>query len=177
MEKMAIKVEEINNSINSKAILEYLINLGYKNVNLNDYEISKYSDEEIILKKKFKYPKWGDLNRISGYYITDNCSIRPATNVIANGENKNVFLTEKHAKSALAMAQISQLMPYYGSKITNKEWADYSVEKYVLVRNNNEIKSGESYLGYEFLAFHTKEQRDAFLKNNEQLVKDYLMIE
>lgn len=152
--------------------------MNTKDINLEDYEILEQSDEKIVLKKKWpKYPKWEDLKKISGCYITDNCIIRPASNVIANGENKNVFLTEKHAKSALAMAQISQLMPYYGSKITNKEWADYSVEKYVLVRNNNEIKSGESYLGYEFLAFHTKEQRDAFLKNNEQLVKDYLMIE
>lgn len=30
---------------------------------------------------------------------------------------------------------------------------------------------------YKFIAFHTEEQRDEFLKNNEQLVKDYLMIE
>lgn len=176
MEKMAIKVEEINNSINSKAILEYLINLGYKNVNLNDYEISKYSDEEIILKKKFKYPKWGDLNRISGYYITDNCSIRPATNVIANGENKNVFLTEKYAKSALAMAQISQLMPYYGGEITNEEWGNSS-SKYIIDKYDNRIDISFHRNAYYFLAFHTSEQRDEFLKNNEQLVKDYLMIE
>lgn len=176
MEKMAIKVEEINNSINSKAILEYLINLGYKNVNLNDYEISKYSDEEIILKKKFKCPKWGDLNRISGYYITDNCSIRPATNVIANGENKNVFLTEKYAKSALAMAQISQLMPYYGGEITNEEWGNSS-SKYIIDKYDNRIDISFHRNAYYFLAFHTSEQRDEFLKNHEQLVKDYLMIE
>lgn len=35
----------------------------------------------------------------------------------------------------------------------------------------------DAYSNYEFLAFHTAEQRDEFLKNNEQLVKDYLMIE
>lgn len=149
-----------------------------KDINLEDYEISEQSGEEIIiLRKKKPTPKWEDLKRISGYYIVENCIIRSATNVTTNGENKNVFLTEKHAKSALAMAQISQLMPYYGGEITNKEWEDYSVEKHVLVRNNNEIKSGEPYLNYDFLAFHTEEQRDEFLKNNEQLVKDYLMIE
>jgi len=32
-------------------------------------------------------------------------------------------------------------------------------------------------VGYVFLAFHTGQQRDDFLKYNEQLVKDYLMIE
>lgn len=28
-----------------------------------------------------------------------------------------------------------------------------------------------------FLSFHTQEQRDLFLKENEDLVKDYLMID
>lgn len=150
-----------------------------KDINLEDYEISQQSDEEIIIlrKKNHKYPKWEDLNRISGCYIADNCIIRPATNVIANKENKNVFLTEKHAKSALAMAQISQLMPYYGGEITDEEWKDSDMKKYVITRDCNEIKSVVNYIKYEFLAFHTEEQRNVFLKNNEQLVKDYLMIE
>lgn len=38
-------------------------------------------------------------------------------------------------------------------------------------------RKGESHGVFEFLAFHTIEQRDEFLKYNEQLVKDYLMIE
>lgn len=150
-----------------------------KDINLEDYEISQQSDEEIIIlrKKNHKYPKWEDLNRISGCYIADNCIIRPATNVTTNGENKNVFLTEKHAKSALAMAQISQLIPFYGGEITDEEWKDSDMKKYVITRDCNEIKSVVNYIKYEFLAFHTEEQRNVFLKNNEQLVKDYLMIE
>lgn len=67
-----------------------------KDINLEEYEISEQKDKEIIVlkKKKSKYPKWGDLNRISGCYITDNCIIRPASNIKPNEENKNVFLTE-----------------------------------------------------------------------------------
>lgn len=85
--------------------------MDVKDINLEDYEISEQSGEEIIiLRKKKPTPKWEDLKRISGCYIADNCIIRPASNIMANGENKNVFLTEKHAKSALAMAQISQLI-------------------------------------------------------------------
>lgn len=142
-----------------------------KDINLEDYEISEQSDEEIIiLRKKKPTPKWEDLKRISGYYIVENCIIRPATNITTNGENKNVFLTEKHAKSALAMAQISQLMPYYGGEITGEEWENSS-PKYIIDRCGNMTNA------YYFLAFHTKEQRDMFLENNEQLVKDYLMIE
>jgi hypothetical protein len=149
-----------------------------KDINLEDYEISEQSDEEIIiLRKKKPTPKWEDLKRISGCYIADNCIIRPATDVTTNGENKNVFLTEKHAKSALAMAQISQLIPFYGGEITDEEWKDSDMKKYVIMRDSSEVKCVVCYLNYDFLAFHTKEQRDGFLKNNEQLVKDYLMIE
>lgn len=149
-----------------------------KDINLEDYEILQQSDEEIIIlrKKNHKHPKWEDLNRISGCYITDNCIIRPATNIIANGENKNVFLTEKHAKSALAMAQISQLMPYYGGEITDEEWLEGKT-KYTIEKNEKKACGDKRVVTYMLLAFHTEEQRDEFLKNNEQLVKDYLMIE
>lgn len=148
-----------------------------KDINLEDYEISQQSDEEIIiLRKKKPTPKWEDLKRISGCYIADNCIIRPATDVTTNGENKNVFLTEKYAKSALAMAQISQLMPYYGGEITDEEWGDSS-RKYIIDKYGGRINITFHTNAYYFLAFHTSEQRDEFLKNNEQLVKDYLMIE
>lgn len=75
------------------------------------------------------------------------------------------------------MAQISQLMPFYGGEVTDEEWKDDDTKKYVITRNGNEIRSVANYTRHEFLAFHTSEQRDEFLKNNEQLVKDYLMIE
>lgn len=149
-----------------------------KDINLEEYEISEQKDKEIIVlkKKKSKYPKWEDLKGVSGCYIANNCIIRPASNIIANGENKNVFLSEKHAKSVLAMAQISQLMPYYGGEITNEEWENSS-PKYIIDRYGNMINITFHTNAYYFLAFHTNEQRDMFLKNNEQLVKDYLMIE
>lgn len=149
-----------------------------KDINLEEYEISEQKDKEIIVlkKKKSKYPKWEDLKGVSGCYIANNCIIKPASNIIANGENKNVFLTEKHAKSVLAMAQISQLMPYYGGEITDEEWENPCF-KPVIERVNNRIYTTSYFDTYKFLAFHTKEQRDMFLENNEQLVKDYLMIE
>lgn len=74
------------------------------------------------------------------------------------------------------MAQISQLMPYYGGEITNEEWGNSS-PKYIIDRYGNMINITFHTNAYYFLAFHTKEQRDMFLENNEQLVKDYLMIE
>lgn len=74
------------------------------------------------------------------------------------------------------MAQISQLMPYYGGEITNEEWLE-SEMKYTIEKNGKKACGDKRVGTYMLLAFHTKEQRDEFLKNNEQLVKDYLMIE
>lgn len=150
-----------------------------KDINLEEYEISEQKDKEIIVlkKKKSKFPTWEGLGNITGMFIGGRSEFFEASGVPTSNSNRNVFLTEKHAKSALAMAQISQLIPYYGGKITNDEWEDSSIRKYIIFRKMSYVGRCEAYSNYEFLAFHTAEQRDEFLKNNEQLVKDYLMIE
>lgn len=148
-----------------------------KDINLDDYEILEQSDEKIILKKKFKYPRWEDLETINGVYIERNSSIISVSDARPVHDNRDIFIDEKHVKSAMAMAQISQLMPYYGGEITDEEWKDGRILKYVIIKIGNHVSCDDYNLKYEFLAFHTKEQRDEFLKNNEQLVEDYLMIE
>lgn len=153
-----------------------------KDINLEEYEISEQKDKEIIVlkKKKSKYPKWEDLERVGGYYIGGDSTISELNEFnVHNAKhfNKNVFLTEKHVKSALAMAQISQLMPYYGGEIIDEEWKDGALRKFVIIREGARISSSWCTNVYRLPAFHTEEQRDEFLKNNEQLVKDYLMIE
>lgn len=89
---------------------------------------------------------------------------------------EDIAASEKVAKSMLAMAKISQLMPYYGGEITDEEWKNEDITKYVIVKRGTAIGTDSFYILYSFLAFHTAEQRDNFLKYNEQLVKDYLMI-
>lgn len=90
--------------------------------------------------------------------------------------DKNVFIDEKHAKSALAMAQISQLMPYYGGAITDEEWLSGSL-KYTISRLGVSVEFWTSYRWFSILSFHTEWQRDTFYNMNERLVKDYLMID
>lgn len=79
------------------------------------------------------------------------------------------------------MAQINQIMANYerfGGVVTDEEWEDTDLDKYVILRNNmNTTCNGIACYNYAFLAFHTLEQRDLFLKENEDLVKDYLMID
>lgn len=153
--------------------------MDVKDINLNEYEVDECLDNGniVLRKKKSKFPTWEGLGNISGVFIGARPEFFEASGVPASNSNRNIFLTEKHAKSALAMAQISQLIPYYGGEITNDEWKDSSIRKYIIFRKMSYVGRCEAYSNYEFLAFHTAEQRDEFLKNNEQLVKDYLMIE
>lgn len=86
------------------------------------YEIDKEKStfEKIVFKKKEKAINcWTDLPKVNGVYISINSIINSLGNCEddANNYNKNVFLNEKYAKSALALAQISQLLPYYNTNV------------------------------------------------------------
>lgn len=127
------------------------------------------------------YERWRDNENalIDGYFIDNKSNI----NIIPLGayntkENYNIFATERQAKSALAMARISQIMANdkrFGGAITDEEW--HSTEtKYVMERFINTIDLTRYAGCYQFLAFHTAEQRALFLEENEDLVKDYLML-
>lgn len=112
----------------------------------------------------------------NGYAIFSTSDI-VNTKLWASGSSKKLALSKKVAKSMLAMAMISQLMPYYGGEVTDEEWKDCDICKYCLLRETKNVTTTLSKFFHHFLAFHTKEQRDNFLKYNEQLVKDYLMID
>ena len=148
------------------------------------YEIDKESStfECIKFKKKQEIKTWEDLcnadKMIKGFFLsTASSNVLEATPAKANRYNRNIFLTEKQAKSARAAAIISQLMPYYGGAITNEEWKDYSMRKFAITRNGYGVQFVESDCWFYFLAFRTAEQRDDFYKHNWQLIKDYLMID
>ena len=141
----------------------------------SDLEIGK-----IAFKKKEQEVKtWKDL---IGFDIPIGSALmvekveNPFSYSFFTSDDRSVFIDEKHAKSALAMAMISQLMPYYGNAITDEEWDNSQINKYTICRKEDYISFVNSS-HYEFLAFHTKKQRDDFFRYNEQLVKDYLMID
>lgn len=132
---------------------------------------------------KFKpIKRWADDTnvKLAGYIIDSaDGSIHFTTGLLWNVVNAHhVFATKKQAKSALAMARISQIMANderFGGIVTDKEWGIHS-EKYCITRNNSTIICTIWHNVYHFLAFHTSEQRGLFLKENKDLVKDYLMI-
>ena len=147
------------------------------------YEIDRENSsfERIVFKKKQEIKTWDDLCKagkgLKGFYISDYSNIYDISRPKVSDWNRGVFLTEEQAKSARAAAVISQLMPYYGGAITKEEWADLSIKKHTIYRYADDLLFSSVSMGlYYFLAFRSKEYRDEFLKNNEQLVKDYLKI-
>ena len=136
----------------------------------------KWDAESLTLSKIQKMWRDNKDKTISGYYIRTDSHITYSQDYSNTKENYNIFATEKQAKSALAMARISQIMANderFGGAITDKEW-NYD-KKYVILRRG--IKLGiETRYGYEYLAFHTNEQAELFLKENEDLIKMYYMI-
>ncbi|MEE0138335.1 hypothetical protein [Fusobacterium ulcerans] len=137
------------------------------------YEIDKEKStfENIVFKKKKAINSWKDLKEIEGVFIT-KCSYIIKYEGSNDDVNKNIFLNEKYAKSALALAQISQLLPYYDS---NVDW-NRDTTKYCIERTNNKIYIDNWQSLYHILAFNSKEEAERFLKYNEQLVKDYFML-
>lgn len=121
---------------------------------------------------------------IKGYWISGASricnTIDCSGTVHYDKKNYNIFATEKQAKSALAMARISQIMANderFGGTVTDEEWENNNIYKYSIIRDGNQIVTDTFFTIYIFLAFHTTEQRYLFLEENEQLVKDYLMID
>jgi len=147
-----------------------------------DEEKSDLKNGIIIFKEKKQVP-WRYSNpRISGYFVDDISQIRTCSNNAYpyGNQNQNIFATEKQAKSMLAMAQLSQIIANderFGGPITDTEWQDDNVRKFVVRRYKNKVDTDWFHQYHHFLAFHTKEQRDLFLQENEDLIRQYFMLD
>jgi hypothetical protein len=136
---------------------------------------------DLVIVEEVEPKFWSDnKNNTFGGFFIDFCSDIEELVKVSNTEtNYNVFATEKQAKSALAMARISQIMANdiknFGGVITDEEWKN-DKGKAIIYRNGSSICKTGIINDYYFLAFHTEKQRDLFLEKYPQLVKDYLMI-
>lgn len=147
------------------------------------YEVDKENStfECIKFKKKIKVNTWQDIPKLQGFYTLGDSKIveldEECHNVFPTNENRNVFLNKKYLKSALALAQISQLMPYYGGEVTNEEWEKDNY-KYSIDISNGKIYESICRCKH-IVAFHTKKQLNKFLSfpENVQLIKDLYMID
>lgn len=142
---------------------------GYE-YNIDTHEITK---QEMLWRNDEK-------NTISGYYIQIDSCIVYSQDHNNKKENHNIFATKKQSKAALAMARISQIMDNdkrFGGVVTDEDWIDKSSDRWVITRYCNTFTIQPVKFNYMFLAFHNKEQAQLFLKENEDLIKDYYMLD
>ncbi len=144
------------------------------------YEIDKENStfEYIKYKKvKFKYPKlWEDVfwaKPISGFDIRlYNSDMRSATS-----REKSLFKTKKQAASALAYAQLTQLMAlpcYNGDWVP--DWNNLSQIKYSIERLKYDIVKLD-FIGYfSFLTFKSEKVRDEFFNNHMDLIRQFYQL-
>lgn len=145
----------------------------YKDEKWRDILLNSFTKEELI---KPNLPKhWEELEFITGYFIRANSTTHKTTLISCCDMNKMVYATEKEADAALAMAQLSQLLKAYNGDWT-PDWNDDYDNKYVIARSGYNIVKLTCSKYYYFLTFKTVELRDEFLKNFEDLIKQYFMI-
>lgn len=150
---------------------------GYDGI---DEEKSNLKEGRIVFKKKEATPwRYNKDALLSGYFVI-GCKVEKADNLYNIGNARDVFATKKQAESMYAMAQLSQIIQNdwrFGGPVTDEEWNDTGIEKYCITRIQNDIDTALYWRAYDFLAFHTKEQRDLFLEENEDLIRQYFMLD
>ena len=141
------------------------------------YEIDKENSTfEYIKYKKVKseYPKsWDEAfvgNNVSGYWVGSSGKIRIA-NRVAIREDKNTFKYQEQADSALAYAQLTQLMalPCFNGN-WKPNWNDANDTKYSIAFYDSKLYINVSYTYQHFLTFKSKEKAQIFLGLYKDLI-------
>lgn len=111
---------------------------------------------------------------VPGWYLGAN-SVYKETN--EENTDRSTFKTEKQAKSALAYAQLTQLMAlpeYNGDWVP--DWNDDNI-KFIIGRFGNIIDVDNYLKLHHFIAFKSEEIRDKFFENNLDLLKEYFELD
>lgn len=183
LQRKIVTLEEFKKLIEKETILS-TINVTSQTLNNQTIEFKPNEEFEVIINgtkvtrnttvviKKRGVREYKDIPKLEGWAVAPDEIMK----VQSINNREDVYLTKKQALSAMAMAKISQLMPYYGGEVTNEEWGTTEV-KYCIVRVDNGFYFKVYSDNYAFLAFHTPEQRSAFLENNIDLIRQYLMLD
>ena len=144
------------------------------------HEVDTFDPKTGLITFKKTVERWRDKfdTKLVGFFI-DHHSIQPYESDWRTSKDKLVFSTEKQAQSVYAFAELSKIIANdsrFGGPVTDEEWNMPNTTKYVMYRTGNSVSIGTFATRYTFLAFHTTEQRDLFLKENEDLIKQYFML-
>lgn len=117
---------------------------------------------------------WYDIKgRLCGFYMCGNGSIDSINDISYIKGNNNVFATAKQAKSAVAYAQLTQLMKAVGD--CNVDWTSENI-KYCIVCCDGYLKVEGRRGMKEKLPFNTPEVAKEFLNKHRQLISQYYEI-
>ena len=162
---------------NLKMTIEQAQKLYADQPSMRELLLTTFSKEElegVVLKD------WSELRYVEGYYISESSDIKPfGVCAEINNYHRDVFATIKQAKSALAMAQLSQLMKDLGSEC-EVDWNDDDNHKYkyAIIRHGDILTYPTSTNShYAFLAFNTVGVCCAFAKKHDRLIRDYFMLD
>jgi len=143
--------------------------------NFKTIALGAFSREELEGKELPK--SWDELKRIKGYWITNPATIEYSDRHNPCYSRRNIFATRKQAQSAIAYAQLTQLMKVYNDD-EEFDWKYNSKAKFCIVRIGNQIgKYDHSVNCYNPIAFKSKDLRDEFFDNFQDLLKEYFMID
>ena len=167
-------VSDINKQeiMKTKQEIEFNIPEGYV------IDSSKSTENKIVCKPiEPKYPKsWEDVfwaKPISGFDVKlYNSDIRSATS-----REKALFKTKKQAASALAYAQLTQLMAlscYNGDWVP--DWNNLSQIKYSIERLKHDIVKLDFSGYFSFLTFKSEKVRDIFFNNHMDLIRQFYQL-
>lgn len=141
--------------------------------------LSAFTEAELKpIRNEWKSKIFG--KKSDGYYIFNSKIKRvemPNTSPVKSGD-MDIFKTEKQAKSALAYAQLTQLMAlpeYNGDWVP--DWKNRTQLKHCIEMDSMNIVSVTFYTAYSKLSFKTIEIRNRFLENNLDLLKEYFELD
>lgn len=125
------------------------------------FEIDKDKStfEEIVFKPIVKeLPKtWEDLVETKGWYVNGASDVKYVTNAPCQiNAHRNVFVTEEQAKSAIALAQLSQLREVYRQGWV-PDWNNSVQQKFTIIKMSGRLGVNMSWSSAHFLCFQSIE--------------------
>jgi len=140
--------------------------------------LSDFADEELGIDSKPK--SWKELKELEGCYIDTYSHMIKCENSSLCSENKNIFTNEKYAQSALAYAQLSQLVEDLNRRRKEKiNWKNKHQYKYIILKNHTTGRifyEGWNSNQYSPLAFIDADDALFSMKYHKELWEQFFMV-
>src|SRR5574343_1212206 len=140
-----------------------------------EVELSAEQLQQLGVEEK-RVKKWEDLETIGGLYIDKYENVYRVDNYPTTREHKNIFATENQARSALAAAQLSQLLKRVNG-MWKPNWNDVNETKYTIeYMYPGVINVNSRDVTLMFLTVPTFEVAKQFLEDHRALIEEYFLL-